>query len=136
MVRRTHPEGMAEFYDARHMGYEEHVVETVTDLDSFYRSIAGPIPATNEALQILDIGCGIGLELHAVLSRAPKALITGIDLSAGMLRRLRRTSVERLDQLTLIEGFYLNVPLGDSLSDYAMAVMTLHHLLPARKTEL
>jgi len=136
MGRRTHPEGMAEFFDARQAGYEEHMAETVADFDRFYESIADPIPETNDALQILDVGCGTGLELHAVLSRAPNAVITGIDLSAGMLGRLRRTFVERLDQLHLIEGSYLDAPLSDSLYDFAMAVMTLHHLLPARKTEL
>jgi tRNA (cmo5U34)-methyltransferase len=36
----------------------------------------------------------------------------------------------------LIRASYLDVPLGVDLYDYVVAVMTLHHLLPARKASL
>lgn len=36
------------------------------------------------------------------------------------------------DQLRLIQGSFLELPLGSGTCDFAVAVMTLHHLLPER----
>jgi tRNA (cmo5U34)-methyltransferase len=133
---QAQPERMADFFDARSEGYEEHMERSISDFDRFYESVARPISKTDEAVQILDIGCGTGLELEAIFERAPNALVTAIDLSRGMLHELRRTYAARLDQLTLIRGSYLEVSFGEGIYDYVVAVMTLHHLLPARKRAL
>lgn len=130
------PERMADFFDARSESYDEHMERSVSAFRRFYDSVAEPIPETDEAVKILDIGCGTGLELDAMFQRAPNALITAIDISQGMLTELRKRHQARSDQLTLIIGSYLEVPFGDAAYDYAVAVMTLHHLLPARKLEL
>lgn len=130
------PERMAGFFDARAEGYEEHMARTIASFDRFYSSIADPIPETDRALSILDIGCGTGLELDAVLSKAPNAMVTGIDVSRAMLRKLRENYSDRAEQLRLIHGSYLEAPLGEAAYDFVIAVMTLHHLLPARKRAL
>jgi len=136
MVDQAHPEHMADFFNTRAEGYEAHMERSVASFERFYQSIASPIPETKEPLRILDIGCGTGLELEAILSKAPNAVITGIDVSARMLDRLRERYRDRLAQLHLIQDSYLGISLGESLYDYAVAVMTLHHLLPPRKLEL
>jgi tRNA (cmo5U34)-methyltransferase len=136
MGEQVHFERMADFFDARSEGYEEHMAQSVSSFDRFYASIASPIPQTDEVLHILDLGCGTGLELEAILSRAPNAAITGIDVSAQMLHKLKETYADRSEQLTLIRASYLDVPLGVDLYDYVVAVMTLHHLLPTRKVSL
>ncbi|MEA3377329.1 MAG: class I SAM-dependent methyltransferase [Chloroflexota bacterium] len=109
---------------------------SISDFHRFYESIARPISETDAAVQILDIGCGTGLELEAIFKKAPNALVTALDLSPGMLRELRKRYEVRLDQLTVIRESYLEVPLGEGDYDYAVGVMTLHHLLPARKKAL
>jgi tRNA (cmo5U34)-methyltransferase len=38
--------------------------------------------------------------------------------------------------LTLIQDSYLKVPLGQDVYDYALSVMSLHHLLPEAKRRL
>jgi tRNA (cmo5U34)-methyltransferase len=131
-----HFERMADFFDARSEGYEAHMERSVSSFDRFYASIASPIPETDEVLYVLDLGCGTGLEFKAILSRAPNAAITGIDVSAQMLHRLRETYADRLEQVTLIRASYLDVPLGEHVYDYVVAVMTLHHLVPATKVSL
>lgn len=136
MDRPKQPESMADFFDARSDGYDDHMRQSVSDFDAFYESIASPIPRTNRPIRVLDLGGGTGLELDSIFARAPCARITVIDLSAGMLARLRDRHDERLDQLTVVQRSYLEVPLQKSVYEYAIAVMTLHHLLPRRRSWL
>lgn len=104
---RPQPERMADFFDLRSEGYEAHMERSISEFDHFYASVASPIRRTNEAVRILDIGCGTGLELEAIFQRVPNALVTAIDLSRGMMRELRRRYESRLDQLTLVRGLYI-----------------------------
>ncbi|MGW1142710.1 methyltransferase domain-containing protein [Streptomyces zhihengii] len=48
------------------------------------------LPHGGAGLHILDLGCGTGASTLALLRAAPRARITGVDASAGMLRRARR----------------------------------------------
>jgi tRNA (cmo5U34)-methyltransferase len=133
---RVHVERMADFFDARSEGYEAHMERSVSSFDRFYAAIADPIPETDEVLRVLDLGCGTGLELEAILRQAPNAAITGIDVSARMLRKLRESYAHYSKQLTLLTASYLDVPLGEHVYDYVVAVMTLHHLVPATKVSV
>jgi len=76
------------------------------------------------------------LELGWIIDREPNARITGIDLSGNMLAQLRSKQADRLEQIGLIQGSYLQVPFGEARFDFAISVMTLHHLLPDRKRQL
>jgi tRNA (cmo5U34)-methyltransferase len=130
------PEKMGDFFDQRSSGYDAHMRQALDSFEAFYEAVAQPIPRTGEALQILDIGCGTGLELGPIFQRVPKAQITGIDLSAGMLAQLRSKHAERLGQIRLIQASYLQMPLAGTGYDYVISVMTLHHLRPATKRRL
>lgn len=98
-----------------------------------YVEMAGQISPTEEQIRILDLGCGTGMELDQVFLRAPNASITGIDLAAGMLNRLRKKYRARADQIQLIEGNYLDVPFGKDEYDDAISSLTTHHLPPENK---
>jgi tRNA (cmo5U34)-methyltransferase len=134
------PEPMGDFFDARAAGYDDHIRGYVFDPDTtfvqFYRAIASSIPETSEPLRILDLGCGTGLELDALFERAPKARVTGIDLSANMLDLLREKHSARMSQITLIAGSYLTLPLDAQAYDYAISAMSTHHLLHDAKRAL
>jgi tRNA (cmo5U34)-methyltransferase len=123
-------EEMESFFDARAHGYEEHMREVLRSFDAFYRAIASPIRPTGDDLAVLDLGCGTGLELTAIWERAPRARITGIDLSARMLDVLRRKHVAHLPQLTLLKGSYLELPFGEGVFDHVVSGMTMHHFPP------
>ena len=127
------PTKMAQFFNERADGYEEHMRPLVSDL---YDVISRPIPTTNEPISILDLGCGTGLEFKALFARAPNVLITGVDISEKMLSRLKDKYQARMSQIKLIHGSFERVFLGKDEYDYVLSVMALHHLLPAPKCKL
>ncbi|MEU5365894.1 methyltransferase domain-containing protein [Streptomyces sp. NPDC005925] len=47
------------------------------------------LPDDGAGLHLLDLGCGTGASTRALLRAAPRARITAVDASAGMLRRAR-----------------------------------------------
>ncbi|MEZ4734543.1 MAG: class I SAM-dependent methyltransferase [Caldilineaceae bacterium] len=133
------PEPMAAFFDVRAAGYDDHMrnnVFTDTTFSRFYGAIAAQIPETTEALQILDLGCGTGLEIELLLQRAPHALLTAVDLSAGMLALLAERYQAQRNQITLVADSYLTMPLGTQRYDYIISAMTIHHLLHEPKRQL
>ncbi|MCB0110399.1 MAG: methyltransferase domain-containing protein [Caldilineaceae bacterium] len=133
------PEPMAAFFDRRAAGYDAHMCSNVfTDATfvKFYRAIASPIPETVQPLQILDLGCGTGLEIEFLLQRAPHAQITAVDLSEGMLALLAERYHAQMPQITLVADSYLTMDLGAQRYDYILSAMTIHHLLHEPKRRL
>lgn len=133
------PEPMADFFDLRAEGYDEHMrgyVFTADQFTAFYEAVAMPIPVTEEPLTILDLGCGTGLEIEFILRRAPKARITGVDLSTQMLAQLQQRYYDRIHQITLVAGSYLTIPFDEHCYDYVVSAMTIHHLLHDAKRGL
>ena len=135
---RNDYELMAEFFDRRVNGYEEHVREILPGFDGFYSSVAGQIPATGEPLSILDLGCGTGLELDFIFARVPNARVTAVDLSSEMLARLK-ARLERAwygPRVEIVQGSYLTMPFTAGGFDYAVSVQTMHHFTPDVKMGL
>ena len=130
------PEAMGDFFDRRSESYDQHMRENVANFEDFYRAAAQPILKTERPLEILDLGCGTGLELQAVFDRAPEARITAVDLSPGMLAELERKYADRSEQIEIICESYLEVELREGHYDLALSVMTMHHLLPDPKLTL
>lgn len=130
------PEEMAAFFDARADGYDSHMKNTVAEYNLFYEAAAEPILPTEERISILDLGCGTGLELEAIIKRTPEAKVTGIDMSRKMLDLLAEKYKNSSASLELIQGSYETVALPLEAYDYAVSVMSVHHLLPDRKLAL
>ncbi len=130
------PERMHEFFDQRAEGYEDHMRRSLESFDRFYAFVAEQVEPTERKIEVLDLGCGTGLELKGVLARAPAALVTGVDVSKRMLKRLRCTFKGSSDQLRLVHGSYLSVPFAPEAHDYVLAVQTLHHLTAQEKENL
>ncbi len=49
------------------------------------------LPGDGAGLHLLDLGCGTGASTSALLAAAPRARITAVDASAGMLAQARQT---------------------------------------------
>ena len=133
------PERMAAFFDARATGYEDHMREVVfSDITfaQFYQAISVPIEKTNGPLNVLDLGCGTGLEIEPLLQHAPNVLITGVDLSRKMLDLLQQRYIAYMNQITLVADSYLTMPFGRHRYDYIISAMTVHHLLHDTKRKL
>ena len=131
------PEEMASFFDTRAEGYEDHMRESFEGmLEEFYERVALPISETTGPVRILDMGCGTGLELEYIFNKAPNALITGFDMSAQMLELLQQKYAAYAAQLRLVQGSYVDIPFQENHYDYAISVMTMHHLLEEMKRGL
>ena len=126
-------EKMGDFFNARLNGYEEHQLTAIEKAREFYPATAACLPARPDA-RILDLGCGTGLELGYYFELNPTAQVTGIDLAGDMLAALRDKFPGRA--LTLIQGSYFSVPLGETLYDAAVSVESLHHFTKAEKVPL
>ena len=126
-------EKMGEFFDARLDGYEEHQLCNIDSARVFYPFTARYLPTIPDA-QILDLGCGTGLELNEYFPLNPSANIPGIDLAPGMLAELKNKFPDK--DLTLIEGSYFDVPFGTECFDAAVSVESLHHFTKDEKIPL
>ncbi|HAW69790.1 MAG TPA: hypothetical protein DCX37_01230, partial [Firmicutes bacterium] len=84
----------------------------------------------------MDLGCGTGLELKEIIKKTPQARVTGIDMSRKMLDLLAEKHKNSTIFLELIQDSYETVVLSSEAYDYAVSVMSVHHLLPDRKLAL
>ena len=101
--------------------------------DPFYQAVALQIPQTDEPIDILDLGCGTGIQLEFVFARASNARVTAIDRAPNMLRQLSAKFAGKTEQLRLQQGSLLELPFGHHAYDYAISTLTMHHFLPERK---
>ena len=126
-------EKMGEFFDARLNGYEEHQLTTIDSAAEFYPFTAGCLPQ-NPGANVLDLGCGTGLELGYYFETVPTASVTGVDLAPGMLDTLREKFPDKA--LTLVLGSYFDVPFGTDAFNAAVSVESLHHFTKEEKIPL
>ena len=126
-------EKMSDFFEARLDGYDEHMMKNIESADRFYPFTAQQLPGVADC-RVLDLGCGTGLELEDYYRINPSARVTGIDLSQGMLSRLRQKFDSK--NITLICGSYFDLPLGEGCFDAAVSVESLHHFTKEEKIPL
>ncbi|MBQ2202092.1 MAG: class I SAM-dependent methyltransferase [Clostridia bacterium] len=126
-------EEMRAFFEARLNGYEEHQLTCIESAREFYPFTASCLPKAPDS-EILDLGCGTGLELGFYFETVPTARATGIDLAPGMLDALLKKFPDR--SLTLIAGSYFDVPFPESAFDAAVSVESLHHFTKEEKIPL
>lgn len=116
-------EKMDEFFAARVEGYDEHMLNEVGGCREAYEKMAELIPDGTKNL--LDLGCGTGLELAGIFKRFPNVSVTGIDLSKAMLEKLSEKYSDK--NITLINADYFSTDLGRERFDTAISFQTMHH---------
>lgn len=126
-------EKMNEFFNKRVDGYEEHQLNVIDGAQEFYPYTAACLPMQEDA-EVLDLGCGTGLELDFYFKCNPTAKVTGIDLAESMLKVLEDKFSDK--ELTTIFGSYFDVPLGEECYDAVVSVESLHHFTKEEKTSL
>lgn len=126
-------EKMETFFEKRLPDYDEHMLTTIEGADEFYKYTAALLPLGAEA-EVLDLGCGTGLELEEYFLLNPNAHITGIDLSEAMLKALTIKFPDK--NLNLICNSYFDVELGCEKYHAAVSVESLHHFTGERKLSL
>lgn len=126
-------EKMNEFFEARLDGYDDHMMTNIESAGEFYPFTASLLPQEDGA-EVLDLGCGTGLELKFYYEVNPAARVTGIDLSEGMLDALRAKFPDK--DLTLVKGSYFDVPMEKGKYRAAVSVESLHHFTKEEKIPL
>lgn len=126
-------EKMGDFFDSRLNGYEEHQLTCIENAEEFYPFTANCLPL-GQNVNILDLGCGTGLELDYYFRINPLAKVTGIDLAPGMLAALKKKFPD--NDVTLIQDSYFDISFGESKYDAVVSVESLHHFTKCEKTGL
>lgn len=122
-------EEMRAFFTARIDDYDRHMLEEVPGCREGYTRLAALLP--EDTTQLLDLGCGTGLELESIFKRFPTLHVTGVDFTPVMLEQLRSKYPDKA--LELIAGDYRTVVLKPGRYDAAVSFQTLHHLSPDEK---
>lgn len=125
-------ERMTEFFTVRADGYDRHMLSNVEGCPEAYAKIAELLPFS--LTNLLDLGCGTGLELEEIFNRYPRLTVTGIDLTQAMLDKLQEKYADKA--LTLICKSYFDTDFGTEVFDAVISVQTLHHFTHAAKERL
>ncbi len=125
-------ERMDDFFAARTEMYDEHMLTEVGGCKEGYEKMARLVPLGCKNL--LDLGCGTGLELDEIFKLSPRIKVTGIDLTEAMLQKLREKHPDK--DMTLICGDYFQVPFGVGEYDCAISFQTMHHFPKDKKQKL
>lgn len=126
-------EKMNDFFNKRVDGYEEHQLNVIDGAHEFYPYTASCLPM-HENAEVLDLGCGTGLELGFYFKYNPTAKVTGIDLAESMLEVLKNKFSDK--ELNAICGSYFDIPFGEECYDAVVSVESLHHFTKEKKTAL
>ena len=97
-----------------------------------YKLMAENIP--NDAKNLLDLGCGTGLELDEIFKIHNSLSVVGIDLSEAMLKRLKGKHPDK--DLILISDDYFKVDFGKGKFDTVVSFETMHHFPKNEKIKL
>lgn len=121
-------EEMSSFFTKRLDDYEEHM----SVWEKSYQIFADLLPSN--CREILDLGCGSGLELDKIWQRDPDIKVTGVDLCQSMLDKLLKKHPDK--PFTAVCQDYFQFDPGVDRWDAVISFESLHHFFPNPKKEL
>ena len=125
-------EKMADFFTSRVDEYDNHMMNDVVGCKEGYIKMAELLPET--VVNLLDLGCGTGLELDEIFKIRPNIKVTGVDLSKAMLGILKQKHPNQ--DLTLINANYFDYDFGIEWFDAIISFQTMHHFSHEQKIQL
>ena len=93
---------------------------------SFKAAVAG-LAAVKPGEAVLDLGCGTGTLLQALVARQSDARFTGVDPDPQVLAVARRR-LQRTPAVELVEGYAQDLPFADKVFDLVISTLIFHHL--------
>jgi tocopherol O-methyltransferase len=99
-------------------------------VDDRIAELTRSLPASSDALHIVDLGCGIGASLCYLAERLP-IRATGMTLSPvqARLANQRIHEAQLSDRVTCIQGDYCEIPSSVERADLAYAIESFVHAL-------
>lgn len=122
------PEEMEQFFTARAEGYEAHM----SVWKDAYRRFAQLLPPA--CREILDLGCGTGLELDEIWKKNADISVTGVDLCQDMLEKLIWKHQDK--EFYAVCGDYFLYDMGKKKWDAVISFQSFHHFFPEQKRKL
>lgn len=83
--------------------------------------------------KIIDLGAGTGLELIKLYKVYPNVHTTAIDISDGMLKKLKERNIS--DNITIVNKSFFDYDFGTE-NDAVISTQALHHFEPKDKVVL
>lgn len=114
------------------LDYDRHFYEDL-GMCEFYDEIEKQLTTCEQPKNILVLGCGTGLEIERIKY---SATVTSIDISSGMLEKLKEKELYPNVKLNTICGSYFDVPFNENSFDLVLSTYSLHHFNMQQKTEL
>lgn len=121
-------------FDNISLDYDRQRKQLIPCYDDFYDIAVSMIETTAENPAVLDVGAGTGLFSSFLLRKFPKAKITLIDISEGMLR-VAKKRFEGLSGLEYIVGDYSRYDFTRQY-DIIISALSIHHLTDEQKKDL
>lgn len=115
------------FFNKRAEIYEKHMRGCVAGFSKFYKTISKPIRTTMKPIDILDLGCGTGLEIEGIFNKAPNASLVCVDISRRMLGKLIENYSAYRENIQTVNESYLTFRYEPDMYDYIVSVLTMHH---------
>jgi len=125
-------ERMSDFFTFRADGYDNHMLNDVEGCKDGYVKMAELLP--QGVVDLLDLGCGTGLELDEIIKSKPSINVTGIDLTEAMLDKLKQKHYDK--NISLINANYFDYDFGICKYDAAISFQTMHHFSHEDKIKL
>ena len=109
-------------------------IETYDDVHSFYMPTKEKITELldEDTKKVLDLGAGTGLELIYLFDRFKDIEVTAIDISEGMLEKLKKRSFS--NHVKTICGDFFEIEF-DKDYDAIISTSALHHFKIEEKKE-
>jgi ubiquinone/menaquinone biosynthesis C-methylase UbiE len=77
---------------------------------------------------VLDLGCGTGTLLAALVDSRPEGTYTGVDPDPAVLAIARRRLASRTARLQLAQAYAQELPFADRAFDAVVSTLVFHHL--------
>jgi SAM-dependent methyltransferase len=110
---------------AEDLGYPDELSRVPPETVESFAGVANPfsLGRIEEGATVLDLGCGAGTDLLiAAQMVGPAGRVIGIDMTAAMVERARRSAAEMgLSNVEVHEGLIEDVPVADESIDVVIS---------------
>lgn len=93
-----------------------------------FKAVVARLAEVQPGEAVLDLGCGTGTLLQALVARQPGARFTGIDPDRQVLAIARRRLQRSARTVELVEGYAQDLPFPDQAFDLVISTLIFHHL--------
>lgn len=125
-------ESISEHFNKTAQNHDNNFINDM-EMKPFYDEIESQLCKCTNKDNILVLGCGTGLEIERIKS---KAKVVAVDISENMLEELRKKDLYKEIELSTICGSFLDMDFGESNYDIVLSCYAMHHFTADQKLSL